>query len=190
MLHELENNEAVLLMYLAGELPPDDRAEVEQLLASDGALRAELDQLRDVNADVKQVLASANGPAISEETAVRQTLRAMVRFQLEQRGKPAASVDEPRRRLRVPSWIYPFAAAAMLLIAYVAWWGFTNTGPGKLALHLDEPTSDDPNSVPGEIRQRGWAPLNSLGVEDGDREILALSTDSYDVTSMFDEDAN
>src|SRR5258708_999678 len=146
MLHELENNEAVLLMYVAGELPPDDRAEVEQLLASDAGLRAELEQLRDTHAQVKQVLESAQGPSISEETAVRQTLRAMLRFQLEQRDKPAAPADEMPRRLRLPNWTYPFAAAAMLIIAYVAWWGFTNTGgPGKVALTIDEPTTEDPN---------------------------------------------
>jgi hypothetical protein len=77
----------------------------------------------------------------------------------------------------------------MLIIAYVAWWGFTNTGaPGKLALHIDEPSSDDPSSAPSDIMPRGLAPLSSLGVDDGDRDLLALSPDTYDVTSMFDED--
>ena len=42
-LQHLENNEAVLLMYLAGELTDSDRAEVEQMLATDARLRAELD---------------------------------------------------------------------------------------------------------------------------------------------------
>src|SRR5947209_14691659 len=170
MLHDLENNEAVLLMYLAGELPPDDRLEVEQLLASDAGLRAELEQLRQVHAEIAQVVAAADDASpISEENAVRQTVRAMVRFQLEQRDKPALPGEERRRRLRLPNWVYPFAAAAMILIAYVAWWGLSNTGaPGKLALHIEEPSSDDPTSVSAEIVRRGWAPLQSLGVDDGD----------------------
>jgi anti-sigma factor RsiW len=189
MLHELENNEAVLLMYLARELPPDDMAEVEQLLASDAALRAELEQLRDVQAQVKQVLTVADVPPIAEEAGVRQTLRAMVRFQLEQREKPAVPADERRRRFRIPNWAYPFAAAAMLIIAYVAWWGFTNTGaPGKLALNTDESQAEDTSATQREIRQRGFAPIFSLGIDDGDMEIIALSPDAYDVTSMFDED--
>ena len=34
LLQQLENNEAILLMYLAGELPEPDRVEVEQMLVS------------------------------------------------------------------------------------------------------------------------------------------------------------
>src|SRR3954468_7989900 len=139
MLHELENNEAILLMYLADELPPDDRAEIEQQLAVDESLRADLDRLRDVYAATGEMLLTAANPFFSEESAVRQTVRAMVRFQLEHRDKQKVAVDEPRRRLRIPTWIYPFAAAAILIIAYVAWWGFSNnsSGPG-LALKLQE----------------------------------------------------
>src|SRR5436853_1082332 len=153
MLHELENNEAILLMYLADELPPDDRAEVAQKLASDDALRAALERLRAVQDATEQMLASPERSSVSEETAVRQTLRAMVRYQLEQRQKQVAAIDEPRRRLRLPSWTYPFAAAAMLIIAYVAWWGFTNSpnGPGKLALRLDDSAADEQNGVQREI---------------------------------------
>jgi anti-sigma factor RsiW len=46
LLHELENNEAMLLMFLTGELPEEDRMEVVQMLASDGGLRAELARRR------------------------------------------------------------------------------------------------------------------------------------------------
>ena len=52
LLQQLENNEAVLLMYLADELPTDDLAEVEQMLANDPGLRAELESLRAAHATV------------------------------------------------------------------------------------------------------------------------------------------
>ena len=45
-LQHLENNEAILLMYLGNELPDQDRVEVEEMLASDARLRAELENLR------------------------------------------------------------------------------------------------------------------------------------------------
>jgi anti-sigma-K factor RskA len=190
MLHDLENNEAILLMYLAGELPPDDQIEVEQQLASDEGLRAEFDRLRETHAAMKELLSAANISSQSEETAVRQTVRAMVRFQLEHREKQDAVVEERRRRLRLPTWIYPFAAAAMLIIAYVAWWGFSNNsnGPGKLALQLPDSNTDEPGGIQSEMQRRGLAPLSSLGVDDGDRELLALAPGSYDVASMFDDD--
>ncbi len=44
-IQELENNEALLLMYFTDELPVDDRAEVEQMLASDAGMRAALAEI-------------------------------------------------------------------------------------------------------------------------------------------------
>ncbi|MGD0541535.1 MAG: hypothetical protein ABSB33_08455, partial [Tepidisphaeraceae bacterium] len=42
----LEGNEAILLMYMADELPQADRLEVERMLATDAGLRGELEILR------------------------------------------------------------------------------------------------------------------------------------------------
>src|SRR5205085_5178922 len=47
LIQQLGSNEAVLMMYLSGELPADDRAEVEQMLAQDAGMRAELERLRE-----------------------------------------------------------------------------------------------------------------------------------------------
>jgi hypothetical protein len=71
----------------------------------------------------------------------------------------------------------------------VAWWGFSNnfSGPG-LALKLPETNPDDQAGVQAEMLRRGFAPLSSLGIDEGDREILDLAPDSYDVASMFDDD--
>ena len=65
LLQQLENNEAVLLMYLADELPAEDRAEVEQMLATDAGMRAALESLRDVTRRVDEGLAAADrGPLL------------------------------------------------------------------------------------------------------------------------------
>ena len=45
LLHKLENNEQVLLMYLGDELPPEEHAEVQRMLGTDAGLRAMLDEL-------------------------------------------------------------------------------------------------------------------------------------------------
>src|SRR5258706_8742588 len=72
LLHELENNEAILLMYLAGELPEEDRIEVEQMLAGDPALRAELAELAALQDRVSGMMARAdiNSTDVSRREAV------------------------------------------------------------------------------------------------------------------------
>ena len=57
MLEQLENNEFVLLMYLAGELPAEDRVEVEAMLSTDPILRAELDRLQSAQEAIGDALA-------------------------------------------------------------------------------------------------------------------------------------
>lgn len=183
LLQQLENNEAVLLMYVAGELPPDDRVEVEQLLANDGGLRAELARLRESHDALTLALGEADGlamPAVSEgarrSAAVRRVSRAISQHHAERQAaaarEAAASASDRRfRRLRLPGWSYPFAAAAMLLIAWVAYWGISSgsSSRGKQVVEkfptpgetIDEPTA--------------MALLTSLDSDAIDREALASS---------------
>ena len=138
-LQQLENNEAVLLMYLYDELPPEDRAEVEQLLASDSVMRASLQDLRQAQNHLTQVLSDVDGlaiPAARESAAAHRVSRAMVKFQLERQTTAATPREEtPARRIHLPAWSYPFAAAAMILIAWVAYWGFTTAGIHDVERH-------------------------------------------------------
>jgi hypothetical protein len=118
LLQQLENNEAILLMYLAGELPEADHAEVRQMLASDPALRAALADLSVLHDDVAGVLAGADAarPLSRADVATRQVSRAMVAARLEgQRAQPAPPAK--RSRLRIAWWAYPIGAAAMLTVA-------------------------------------------------------------------------
>jgi anti-sigma-K factor RskA len=120
LLGQLENNEAILLMYLAGELSGEDRAEVEQLLADDGSLRALLTELTDLQSDVTGVLAKSDGQLIlpRRDAAVRRVSRAMATAQAGARV-PAATTELGRPTLRIPWWAYPIAAAAALVVAVV-----------------------------------------------------------------------
>ena len=83
LLHQLENNEAILLMYLAEELPAEDRADVEQQLASDPALRAELEELRathdGVTSTIERLDVETRLP-VSESVAVRRATRMLRGF--------------------------------------------------------------------------------------------------------------
>ncbi len=125
LIHELENNEAVLLMYLADELPAEDRAEVEQLLRNDANLASLLEALRDTDRQVHAALDDIDAglkPVVSESAAVRQVVRAMNKWAINRSAPPPPKALDTGRRL--PGWVYPMAAAAMLLIGYVSWWGW------------------------------------------------------------------
>lgn len=120
-LQNLENNEAILLMYLANELPADDRAEVEQMLKYDATLRAQLQALRDAYhqfdqtmllGDASNVLPSGYMTAVTFGKTVQERFAAKPR-----------SVDDHEGNGRRMHWaIYPAAAAAMLAIGMLFWW--------------------------------------------------------------------
>jgi hypothetical protein len=191
LLQQLENNEAVLLMYLADELPPEDRVEVEQMLARDAGMRAELERLRDMSDAMTLALTEADGvgiaPATETASAAKQmaAVRRVSRVMSQQRAAreaaaardaaaaaaaaPGSASRDRRWILGLPGWSYPFAAAAVILIAWVAYWGFTQGGTGQresprlpFADRVDEVTA--------------LALIRSLDPEENDREALASSS--------------
>jgi len=122
VIEQLNNNEAILLMYLAGELPGEDRLEVERMLASDAALRTQLDELQmaqDRTADALARLDATWPLPLSEQAAVRRTGRAIRQWLA--RPKDDERAAEPRRQLRYPWWAYPTAAAASIFVALLVW---------------------------------------------------------------------
>ncbi len=135
VLHEVDND-AVLILYLAGELPAEDRAEVEQLLTTDGGLRAALASARADAAAVGAALAavdradpSAGASASAEAIAVRQVGRAVRQWQVRQvvRRRPSPA-PEPQPRL--PAWALQAAVAAAVLLATVGYWRWESGRPG------------------------------------------------------------
>jgi hypothetical protein len=128
LLQQLENNEAILLMYLAGELPEADRVEVEQMLVNDDALRAAMADMAALHADVNGLLGGAESAAFAaaprREASVRRVVRAMAAARDESPipiaplAAAGASADEPRS-FRLRWFAYPIAAAAILLVGII-----------------------------------------------------------------------
>lgn len=122
LLQQLENNEAVLLMYLSGELDERDTREVEAMLERDASMRAELQALRELEASTQACLAQLDSAAPVGGRAERFLRR--VGASLRQReAERLAAAPPPVRGLRYPWWAYPLASAAAIIIAFLAWWG-------------------------------------------------------------------
>ena len=122
LLHKLGSSEAILLMYLADELPREDRAEVEQMLAKDATLRAEMDRLREVHEMLAGAMAADGGMSrAADEMAVRRVTREMKRHQVELALRPKATPTDARRAW--PLWTVPLASAAAAMFLFIGLWG-------------------------------------------------------------------
>jgi len=124
LLNQLQSDEALLMMYVAGELSAEDRARVEQRLADDAGLRAELERVRELNGFVDESLAGLDVGArlpVSEGVAVRKVGRVMRQWQTDRMAPHEP--EEPADQLRFPWWSYPLTTAAAILIAFLVWWG-------------------------------------------------------------------
>jgi anti-sigma factor RsiW len=120
------DREAVLLLYLAEELPKGDRAELERILASDAALAADLDRLRSLQGDVVgqlKELDAASPLRMSDDISARRVMREMRRFQLELKARAPMQLEASTVK-PWPTWIYPVAAAAAIIFGFLALWGF------------------------------------------------------------------
>jgi hypothetical protein len=120
-LQQLENNEAILLMYLADELPPDDRQEVEQMLASDPSLRAELEILRQTQELAFDALRSLDGMTrpVMMPMAAQRRVGDLIRRWINIHYKPADELVSGNRQL--PWRRIGVAIAASLMIGFYIW---------------------------------------------------------------------
>src|SRR5438045_2532260 len=102
-------------MYLADELPAGERAQVEQLLASDASMQKELETLRAAQDQFAQQMAAADSavPTLGEASSIHRITRAMRQHQVRRVLAPAAPTPKSIPFWsRVPRWGYPIAAAA------------------------------------------------------------------------------
>ena len=132
LIHEIENNESLLLMFLSGELPPEDHADVQQMLAGDAGLRAELSRLQasyDFAMDSLTRLDADRAAAAGESHAIRQARRAMKQWQVDRLNRQP--MQAPAARRHIPAWVYPSAVAAMLLIGTLTYWGIVSDQAGQ-----------------------------------------------------------
>ncbi|HSV14790.1 MAG TPA: hypothetical protein VLI90_11055 [Tepidisphaeraceae bacterium] len=191
LLQQLQNNEAVLQMYLADELPADDRIEVEQMLATDPGLRAVLEDLRlaqDLVIGSLRKLDQATPLAVSTPVAARQMSRLIKQWQVDRLERQAAAPI--KQKFRLPAWAYSAATAAAVLVAVVVWWGMKSDVPGEP--HRDEPQQytfeDDPSFqvVRSLVNQDDAA----SGIAEAEQEASALarSDDSSSILSFESSD--
>jgi anti-sigma factor RsiW len=121
----INNDDELLSAYLDNELAPEERAHVDQRLATDPAARQLLDELRAVSRAVKALPAAPLGADI-RDTVLRRAERAMLRSDSGQ-GTAAASrnsLDDssPRftigRSIRGWVWAGLATAAALAIMAF------------------------------------------------------------------------
>ena len=122
VIEQLDNNEQILLMYLADELPLEERREVERLLTVDASFRHELETLRTSQEMVFGFLGSLDngaGASLNREAVIRGVVREIRR----RLAQPQTEVHLPGAlpRTRAFSWAYPFAAAAMIILGVSVW---------------------------------------------------------------------
>jgi anti-sigma factor RsiW len=198
LLQQLENNESVLLMYLADELPAEDRAEIEQLLSVDAGLRRELSKLQGLHDSFTISMSALDGMEIAASMragAARKVSRLMARQATREAVQP---VSEDRRaegrRLRIGGWAYPVAVAAVILLA-VGWWGRQpgSAFRGEIARQGNSTTSDlstlpiIPNDSANSVEGTAF---ELTADRDADRSMVSVAAASVDVSSMFELDAD
>lgn len=173
LLHQLENNEAILLMYLADELPPEDRAEVEQMLSRDQRLRSELERLQRINQTVEEGLGMLDEafPVSRQERALRRVSR-IVRQWAVDRLRPQEEPEEVVSR-RFPLWGYPIAGAAMVAILLAIWWQVLPKGGVPPPVLVERPVSPEIDILAESFATDVFAE-NYKPFEDIERELTLL----------------
>jgi anti-sigma factor RsiW len=208
LIHELENNEAMLMMFLTGELPAEDQLEVEHMLASDAGLRAELERIKTAYEGAMGALAKldADHSALpAENHAIRQAMRAMKQWQVDRLSRQPMIITPAR--IKFPVWAYPVAGVAALLIGTIAWWGFggqfmgrgssdgTTTGGVAGDVAVVTPSSEDTTAKRLDDSFQGDAPTteqpNAMAEAEIQASSLADRSDSSWVASpLFLTEAN
>jgi hypothetical protein len=180
MLESLENNEVILLMYLADELPLVDRQEVEQMLAGDSSLRRELDGLRAAQELFEDRLARLDDvETLSSQMAMTRRISRAMRQHFADRAARAAKAPAPlHSRAAIPLWVYPTAAAAILFLAFIFWVANFGSGSHRMALANGQPANaqSDPDPKAAQLAQEIEASFGP-STEKDDNQMLALRVD-------------
>lgn len=129
-LSKLHSREAMILMYIADELSPADRAEVDRRIAADDALQGLLVELGSIWRQVDSAIEMTDAGTTAERRAAHvaaDTSRMMRQWMLRLPVKPPAA-----RTLQIPRWAYA-AVAAMLALAIYVWPSHRSKTAGPVA---------------------------------------------------------
>ena len=151
------DQDSLLLLYLAGELPPLRQAEISRRLSTDAGFSARLDALREAQERVEALLAELDRRerlAVQEGVAVRRVSRAMAQWAIDRAVMPAAK----KRNLAPPWWAYPSAVAAAIVVAFLVWSVHQPIAgmppePGMVASQ-DQPGDDDANALADRLEKQ------------------------------------
>jgi hypothetical protein len=137
-------DQLLLLLYLSNEMSLNERRALENRLAGDTALRRQLEALQETEAAVNQGLSALDASdAIDNRAraAERQVARALAQWQVDRLARPAAADTRTKIR-RVPVWLYPLSAAAVVMVCLGLWYlSFDRNDDGSLADGFEPPTN-------------------------------------------------
>jgi anti-sigma-K factor RskA len=173
-LKNIDDDGGVLLLYLAGELSAGDRAQVERRLATEPKLAAELAELRAAHAVYGEVMNALDAtPLPLPEAAMRQRANRLVRQWATRRlAQPVKIVH----RAIIPRWMYPVAAAAVIVVSVMRW------GVFRVQEKMDEQRAEDtPTYAINYMMQNQQQTLNDIVAavdDDGDSVDKSLQADS------------
>jgi hypothetical protein len=120
-----DHQSGLLMMYLADELSPRDRADLEQRLRTDTVLAAELEKLRSAQETfdgAMKALEFGQASKTSDAAAAERVNRAVRQWASARLARPKPPVRKDRI---MPWWGFGLATAAGILVA-VVFWGLHN----------------------------------------------------------------
>lgn len=123
------DRDALVMLYLVDELSPEERAEVDRRLAGDAELAAALAQAREALVRTTELLTGLDERQrmpVNEGVAMRRVSRSIHQWLLRRTVNPTAPA---KRGLPLPWWIYPTAAAASVIVAFLVWSQRQPVGP-------------------------------------------------------------
>jgi anti-sigma factor RsiW len=121
VIETLTDNHAILLLYLAGELPQVDRVEVQKRLAADPRLAAQLAELDAMHQQVGAGIAALDEIDRSRLSAVSAIDAAVASVGNWRFGPRSVQETSAPARMRIWAWIAPASLAASILIAAIIW---------------------------------------------------------------------
>jgi hypothetical protein len=195
------DRESLLMLYVADELSAEDRQRVEEMLANDPGLRAQLDELtaaQDVMAGVFSE-ADANRPLPAPVwSSVRRMSAAMAQWQIDRMAKPAQTLVHHGRKL---GWLYASGAiAAGIIITIFVLWSRVDDGRNPMAkmpwedqdkqadvaqdTSADAPTSDVQEADATPLRTVDPDDFTPGGVGDSDRQLTSAEGELYTLSTL------
>jgi hypothetical protein len=207
-MEKLKDNQALLLMYLADELPASDKEQLKRKLAVDAALRAELAEIEQAQAACFEALArldELSGPVIGADAAAGRVGRLMRQWTTGRLARPAVVMRNNQTRL--PWWTYPIVSAACAVIALTIYWSLSrhdknlSVGFGPVISRQDnstalpnpqwqdtQPASPDTDlaELPADEQVELLNDVGSVSSpEETPNAVAAVTTSSEDVDNVF-----